>query len=648
MKLPLQYLPGNDTTVSGTASKVLILLIDLVSSLLSFSFALLLTNNLHLYNEGIFLVSTGLVVLLGLRALSFYVFKTYLIIIRFAGLKDARNIFLAVLTSSLAFLIATLLIPSLLPRDATWKIILVDSAFLIAFCGGFRLALRTLADLNRGRINNGGSRINIAIFGAGELGAQLHQVLKQNVNHDYRVVAYFDDNEKVHKKHLNGVPVYNPKKAFDPIVQKLDIKTAIIAIGPKLTEERRIAFIDQCLEHKIKVKKVPVTEAWLQNDLQVDKLRDIRFEDLLNRPAISLSLDAIEKSIKGKTVLVTGCAGSIGKEIVKQCLRFEPHLLVGADIAETPLAETALSFQECIKAKRFQTVIADVRDEERMRRLFETYSFDYVFHAAAYKHVPIMERFPEEAIKANVQGSYNLARLASEFKVGKFVMVSTDKAVNPSNVMGASKRIAELFVQSLNGRSDNKTQFITTRFGNVLGSNGSVIPIFKRQIEKRRPVTVTHKDITRFFMTIPEACQLVLEAGSMGQGGEIFVFDMGDPVKIYDLAEKMIKMAGFTPGEEIEIKITGLRPGEKLYEEVLDKGEDTMPTHHEKIKIAGVRACNHNTVSVAIINLINLAYEGAPADDIVRQMKELVPEFTSLNSTFAKLDKPRTPDTSEG
>lgn len=648
VKFPLHYLPGNDTAVSGNASKVMILCVDLFFAFMSFSFGLLLTDNMEIYNQGIFLVSIGLIVLLALRGLSFYVFKTYLIIIRFAGLKDARNVFMAVLTSSAAFFIATLFFPTLLKTDDNWKIIVVDAVLLIALSSGFRLALRTLADLNRGRMHNGTARINTAIFGAGELGAQLYQVLRQNVNHDYRVVAYFDDNHKVHRKHLNGVPVFNPDKSFREIVKKYDIKTAIIAIGPKLTEERRIAFIDQCLELKVKVKKVPVTEAWLRNDLQVDKLRDIKFEDLLNRPAISLSLNAIEQSIKGKTVLVTGCAGSIGKEIVRQCLRFEPHLLIGADIAETPLAETALSFQKHIKARRLKTVIADVRDEERMRRLFEAHRIDYVFHAAAYKHVPIMEEYPEEAIKTNVKGTYNLARLSSEHKVGKFVMVSTDKAVNPSNVMGASKRIAELFVQSLNNRSGNSTQFITTRFGNVLGSNGSVIPIFRRQIEKRQPVTVTHRDITRYFMTIPEACQLVLEAGSMGNGGEIFIFDMGKPVRIYDLAEKMIQMAGFAPGDEIEIQITGLRPGEKLTEELLDDGENTRPTHHKKIKIASVRECDHNSVTIAILQLIDLAYDGAPAREIVRYMKDLVPEFTSMNSTFEELDRRKTEKGSQG
>ncbi len=284
MQIPLHYLPGSKTAVSGNASKAMILGVDLFASVMSFSFGLLLTNNMDLLNKGIFFISTGLAVLLFLRALSFYFFKNYLIIIRFAGLKDARNVFLAVLTSSVAFYFATILFPSLLSTDDNWKIIVVDGVTLIALSGGFRLALRTLADVNRGRMQNSASRINTAIFGAGELGAQLYQVLKQNVNHDYRVVAYFDDNPKIHRKRLNGVPVYNPDKCLKKVIRKYHIKTVIIAIGPKLTEERRITFIDQCLEHKVKVKKVPVTEAWIQNDLQVDKLRDIRFEDLLHRP----------------------------------------------------------------------------------------------------------------------------------------------------------------------------------------------------------------------------------------------------------------------------------------------------------------------------------------------------------------------------
>ena len=648
MQIPLHYLPGSKTAVSGNASKAMILGVDLFASVMSFSFGLLLTNNMDLLNKGIFFISTGLAVLLFLRALSFYIFKNYLIIIRFAGLKDARNVFLAVLTSSVAFYFATILFPSLLSTDDNWKIIVVDGVTLIALSGGFRLAFRTLADVNRGRMQNSASRINTAIFGAGELGAQLYQVLKQNVNHDYRVVAYFDDNPKVHRKRLNGVPVYNPDKCLKKVIRKYHIKTVIIAIGPKLTEERRITFIDQCLDYKVKVKKVPVTEAWIQNDLQVDKLRDFRFEDLLHRPPISLNVNGIQDSIKGKTILITGCAGSIGKEILRQCLRFEPFLLIGIDIAETPLAETNMAFQKHLQNKRLKTIIADIRDEDRMRRLFEDYCIDYVFHAAAYKHVPVMEAFPEEAIKTNVQGTYHVARLASAYNVGKFVLVSTDKAVNPSNVMGASKRIAELYVQSLNSRSGNTTQFITTRFGNVLGSNGSVIPIFKKQIEKRQPVTVTHPEITRYFMTIPEACQLVLEAGAMGNGGEIFIFDMGKPIRIYNLAERMIQMAGFTPGKEIHIEITGLRPGEKLTEELLNAGESLRPTHHEKIKIASVRECDHNSVTIAIMQLIDLAYDGTSALDIVRYMKDLVPEFASMNSTFEKLNLPRSGKGSQG
>ena len=640
MKLPFKYLPGQDTPFSGTITKLFILGIDIFTALISFSFALTLTDNLELNRFGVFFLSWAMFVLLLLRGIAFFIFKTYLIIIRYVGIKDGINIALAVVTSSAAFYLATLLFPGLLTTKSNLAIILVDTVLLILLNGGFRIALRLAADAVRMR-TNGSSRINTVIFGAGELGAQLQQVLKQNVNHNYRVVAFLDDNPKVHKKQLNGVPIYNFDQNLKPIIKRYDIKTAIIAIGPSLSEERRVDFINQCLEQKVRVMKVPVAEAWFNNSLEVGQLRKIRFEDLLNRPPIDLDKEAIRGTIAGKTVLVTGCAGSIGKEIVKQCLRFEPRLVIGADIAETPLAETALSLGQYIKKGYFRTVIADVRDEDRMQRLFEEYHFDYVFHAAAYKHVPIMERFPEEAIKANVQGTYNLARLASAFEVPKFVMVSTDKAVNPSNVMGASKRIAELYVQSLNNRPGNTTQFITTRFGNVLGSNGSVIPIFKRQIERRKPVTVTHPEITRYFMTIPEACQLVLEAGAIGQGGEIFIFDMGEPVRIVDLAEKMIKMAGLTPNQDITIQFTGLRPGEKLYEELLDKDENNIQTHHPKIKIASVRQCDHQTVNLAVLHLINLARNGAAAIDIVRGMKELIPEYTSLNSSYTELDKER-------
>ena len=630
------YLPGQDNRYAGYVTKLVMLGVDLAFAALAFFVALLVTNNFAFAAAGVFFLGQASLILLALRAISFVLFRTYLIIIRFVGLRDVRNVFYAVTASSTVFALLVWLMPKLLPREEALSIIMVDYAVLLILCQGFRALLRVTFD--ELRIRGAGSRLNTAIFGAGEMGGMLEKVLKQNLSQPYRAVAFFDDNQKVHGKFLNGVRIYDPTTQFGQVIDKYDIRVAIIAIN-QLPDERRIAFINQCLKKKVHVMKVPATERWLSDKLDIGQLRKIRFEDLLNRPPIQLDQERVQNSINDKTILVTGCAGSIGSEIVRQLLRYQPGHIIGIDQAETPLADISLALKHHIQKGTFSTIIGDVRDQDAMRRIFSRYRPDYVFHAAAYKHVPMMERFPEEAIKANVQGSLNVARLASECNARRFVMISTDKVVNPSNVMGASKRIAEMYVQSLNFAAGNTTQFITTRFGNVLGSNGSVIPIFKRQIEARKPVTVTHPEVTRFFMTIPEACQLVLEAGAMGKGGEIFVFDMGEPVRIVELAEKMIQMAGLTPGQDIDIVFTGLRPGEKLYEELLDEAENAIPTHHRKIKKAQVRTCEHEHVSFGIEQLIDSAVRGEPAERIVQHMKDLVPEFTSQNSNFTRLDE---------
>ena len=489
-----------------------------------------------------------------------------------------------------------------------------------------------------------GSRINIAIFGAGELGATTARVLRQQSAHNYRLVAYFDDNPTIHHKFLNGIKIFNPKKAFVEVIKKNDIKVVVLAID-ELAEERRIDFINQCLTLKLKVLKVPQTEAWLNNNLNIGQIKNINFEDLLNRSPIRLDESVVNETITGKVILVTGCAGSIGSEIVRQLLKYKPKMIVGLDQAETPLAELVLSLQQHPECTVFKSVIGDVKDYKKLIQVFEQYRPKYVFHAAAYKHVPIMELFPAEAVLTNVMGTRHVADAASLFEVEKFVMVSTDKAVNPSNVMGASKRIAEIYVQALNFRKNNHTQFITTRFGNVLGSNGSVIPIFQRQIEQRQPITVTDPNITRFFMTIPEACQLVLEAGAMGNGGEIFIFDMGEPVRIADLAEKMVQMAGLTLGKDIEIVFTGLRPGEKLYEELLSEQEGTILTHHPKIKKAAVRVHDYLEASQQVDMLCQLVQTGCTDQEIVETMKTIVPEFISQNSIYETNNnsKPQSP-----
>jgi FlaA1/EpsC-like NDP-sugar epimerase len=387
----------------------------------------------------------------------------------------------------------------------------------------------------------------------------------------------------------------------------------------------------------VKVWEVPKFESWVNGELSVKQIRAIKIEDLLERDPIQLDWDQIHNQVSGKVVLVTGAAGSIGSEMVRQVARFEPKMIVLFDQAESPLYDIELYLKEELKFFNAEIVIGDVRDKERTRKMFEVYRPELVYHAAAYKHVPMMENNPSEAIKTNVLGTRNVADLSLEYGVERFVMVSTDKAVNPTNVMGASKRIAEIYTQSLN-YPGCPTHFITTRFGNVLGSNGSVIPRFKAQIEKGGPITVTHPDITRYFMTIPEACQLVMQAGAIGKGGKIFIFDMGTSVKIADLAYKMIKLSGLKEGVDIQVQFTGLRPGEKLYEELLNVKENTVPTKHPRIMIAKVREYKHSEVLRLIDQFFDLVEE-ADNFKIVRHMKCIVPEFKSMNSIYEQLDK---------
>lgn len=618
-----QYRLDQQSRFAGYVTKLLILGIDMLFSFMAISLALFIEVRFDMVEWREYMFNWAPWVLLAFRAIGFVIFRTYLIIIRYVGEKDIRNLFYAVTSSSAAFTVFMYFNQQLLPPGHLSTILILDYFIVLFLGGGFRAFLRIFYAQMRSR--HVGSRLNTVIYGAGEMGATVEQVLRGSISHKYKVVAFFDDNPRVHKKSLNGIPIYNPARVFDPVIKNNDVEIGIIAIK-NLPDERRVRFINRCLELKVKVMKVPPTTDWLNNRLNVGQLRKIDFEDLLNRPAIQLDKKRIADSIKGKVVMVTGCAGSIGSEIVNQLLRYQPSLIVGIDQAETPLAKLCRE----LKAKNlndFKGIVGDVRDYNRMNQIFNAYKPQMVFHAAAYKHVPIMEDFPEEAIKANVKGTLILAELAHAYKVEKFVMVSTDKVVNPTNIMGASKRIAEIYVQSMDRKKNNGTAFITTRFGNVLGSNGSVIPIFKRQIEDGEPVTVTHPEVTRYFMTIPEACQLVLEAGAMGEGGEIFVFDMGKPVKIDNLARKMIKMYGLEVGEDIEIQYSGLRPGEKLFEELLDEKENLQATHHPKIMRAAVREVERTTANVTIKALIKKAEDGDAPDKLIMLIKELVPEY---------------------
>lgn len=432
------------------------------------------------------------------------------------------------------------------------------------------------------------------------------------------------------------IPILSLAKAMDK-KEELGVDTLVLAIA-NLPKEKIREISELCMENGIEIKILPTFNNWMQEKVSEQKIRKLRIEDLLGRDEIALDMNRISKGLKDKVVLVSGAAGSIGSEMVRQLVKYPLKKLLLLDQAESALYDLQQELISKGVELDYELVIGDISNEYRMEKLFESFHPKVVFNAAAYKHVPLMEENPYEALNVNVRGTKNLADLSVRYGVEKFVMVSTDKAVNPTNVMGASKRLCEIYIQALSQNMATETSFITTRFGNVLGSNGSVVPLFRRQIEKGGPITVTHPDITRYFMTIPEACQLVLEAGFMGKGGEIFVFDMGKPVKIAELAKRMIKLSGLTLGEDIDIKYTGLRPGEKLYEELLATKENTMPTHNNKILIGKVRKHDYKQVNEKISKLIhNLHLESN--QEIVIRLKDLVPEFVSQNSEYELLDK---------
>jgi FlaA1/EpsC-like NDP-sugar epimerase len=479
---------------------------------------------------------------------------------------------------------------------------------------------------------------NTLIFGAGRLGLMARTIIERDDSLNNQILGFIDDNPNLVGKRLGGIPVHSISKTFHKIIREQNIKEIIIAINTfEITKERKAEFINLCLDKHIKVKEIQEISAWLNSPRKNASVQNIKIEDLLGREPISMDIRKISKGLSGKNVLVTGAAGSIGSEIVRQIMAFNPNKLILIDQAESDLFKIQNELPPNYKNIEIEVFVANITDSVRMRKIFTSQRPDIIYHASAYKHVPLMEDNPYEAVKNNVGGTKILADLSLEFEVGKFVMISTDKAVNPTNVMGASKRICEIYIQSLAQLEELNTQFITTRFGNVLGSNGSVVPIFKKQIEKGGPVTITHKEITRYFMTIPEATQLVLEAGFMGSGGEIYLFDMGKPVRIYELAEKMISLAGFEPHKDIKIIVTGLRPGEKLYEELLASMENCRTTYHEKILIANGRPQVYEEANKKITEM--LAKLSKDTDDmIVARMKDLVPEFFSQNSKFEELD----------
>lgn len=573
-----------------------------------------------------------LVIVLGVRFLSFAISKTYKGVVRYTSSRDTTRIFMVIVAGSLVVFILNLISLNFalgyyfIPNS----VIIIDGLLTLFLLISSRLAVKALYSEIK---NPASEKMNVLIYGAGEAGIITKRTLDRDAAIKYKVVGFIDDDEKKHGRSLEGVFIYSPAR-LAKVIAEFKAEFVIISIQ-KISNSKKNEIADVCLAHSVRVLNVPPVSKWINGELSFNQIKSIRIEDLLERDPIKLDTDMIEAQLKGKSVLITGAAGSIGSELARQCLRFSPSVLYLLDQAESPLHELELEFNDAESRPAFEVVVADVRNQDRMRNVFNTFKPQIVFHAAAYKHVPMMENNPSESILTNVLGTKITAGLAHEYHSERFVFVSTDKAVNPTSVMGASKRIAEIYIQSLGKTS--ATKFITTRFGNVLGSNGSVIPRFKKQIEQGGPLTITHPDITRYFMTIPEASQLVLEAAAMGKGGEIFVFDMGGSVKIVDLARKMIKLLGMQEGKDIRIVYTGLRPGEKLYEELLANNENTLPTHHSQILIGKVREYEYTEVKGIIEELIK-SFETQNNELIVLRMKDLVPEFKSNNSVFQKLD----------
>ncbi len=483
--------------------------------------------------------------------------------------------------------------------------------------------------------------LNVLIYGSDANAITVANALKAERPSRFKIVGFVDKENHSSSKRILNLPILNLKKRMPVIMRSVRAEALIIA-DKSLTKEEKLTIVDDCLEFNYKIFTLPAITNWEDNNEISKKVINFQIQDLLERVPIVLDNKSISNQLRNKRVLISGAAGSIGSEIARQVIGFNPKKVIILDQAETPLHHLRLEMEKVISETKIRSIICDIRNVETLKEVFTKYEPEVVFHAAAYKHVPLMEENPSQAIFTNVQGTKNIADLSYEFGVENFVMVSTDKAVNPSNVMGASKRIAEKYVQSLQNKIRDthgaaKTKFITTRFGNVLGSNGSVVPLFTQQIANGGPITITHPDIIRYFMTIPEACQLVLEAGTMGKGGEIFIFDMGKPVRIIDLAYKMIRLAGLVPEKDIKIQIVGLRPGEKLYEELLNDSSKTLPTHHEKIMIAEDICDDFDTLSNEIHELFEVT-NSFDNHNIVSKMKSIVPEFISMNSDFQKLD----------
>lgn len=623
-----------------------VLLIDLLLALIAYVISYMISYNLAglQVRPGILPIWQQAGIVMVLQAIMFWVFHTYSGILRFSTFVDATKVVLSVLAAG----ITPALINSII-RYTTGQYLMLNSILYTYIFVAIVLLVcwRVTIKLSFEYMSHHSPGIRpVMIYGTKSAGLAIAKMLNSSMDSQYRPVGFITDADDNVKHELLGLKVYVKNEHLIRILKAKEVQDIIVS-PLKMKHINPAKDLTIFLDNGIRILTTPYFSDFHEEESdemtkKIGSIEAIKVEDLLERPEIHINTDNVSQVISDKVVMVTGAAGSIGSEIVRQVSKFEPRLVVLAEIAESPLHDLSLDLNKLFPKIHFARVITDVRNRDMLREVFEEYHPQVIFHAAAYKHVPLMEEYPTQAILANVLGTKNVADLAVEYKAERFVMISTDKAVNPTNVMGASKRIAEIYVQSLfrklSAQDPNVTKFITTRFGNVLGSNGSVVPFFKKQIAAGGPVTVTHPDIIRYFMTIPEASCLVLEASTLGKGGEIFCFDMGAPVKIADLAKNMIRLAGFQPGKDIEIVYTGLRPGEKLYEELLNQKELTMPTANEKIMVANVRENDYDTMSKLIDELIRSAQKGLTFPS-VKLMKQIVPEFKSRNSIYEQLDK---------
>ena len=626
------------TYSSSFISRWIILLMDVGIVFISFLMAYLIRFNFNYIEIDPYEVRIHALTITSIYLISFLITSSYSGILRHTGISDVIRILKSGAISLSVLIVINLAIGFNGAGSifyVSYSIIILHFLLSIFWLVGTRVFIK-LAYLELTK-QYATESIPVIIYGAGSAGLLTKNALVKDRSARYNIVAFIDDNPSKISKRIEGVPVLNQYRALrNSYINRHEVKQLIIAIDV-ITPVKKKKIIEAGLDLNLDVKVIPPIGNWINGQLSSKQLRRVKIEELLERDTIKLDNKNIEREISNKIVMVTGAAGSIGAEISRQVLNYSPKRLIIIDQAETPTFDLQFEIQNSKEFSKYQNkiefIVASVKDKFRMDKIISLYRPDIIYHAAAYKHVPLMEDNPYEALMVNIFGTKTMADLAKKYEVDKFVMVSTDKAVNPTNIMGASKRIAEIYIQSL---SNGKTKFITTRFGNVLGSNGSVVPIFRKQIDQGGPVTITHKEITRYFMTIREACNLVLEAGAMGNGSDIFVFDMGQPVKIYDMAKKMIKLLGYSEGQ-IEINEIGLRPGEKLYEELLNNSENTLPTHHPKILRAEVNALTNNQINDYLVDLSSLIVESNEYS-LVSKMKEIVPEFVSNNSVYEKLD----------